>query len=115
MGLSNIYKSLFDGKRLKKLSADEKNAVIRIWLEVIEADGMTSSRELESLPEITPVQFASSRALTFNQAIEAAKVMNGDTRNMILRLSKEIALSDRDLAAAEQRVLDQIVKNIPDC
>ena len=115
MGLSNFYKSLFDGRTLKKLSGNEKDAVIRIWLEVIEADGMTSSQELSSLPDITPAQFASSRALSFNQALEAAKVMNGDTRNMILRLSKKIASSDGDLAAAEQRVLDEIVKNIPDC
>jgi len=115
MGLLNDIKSFIDGNKLKKLSGKEKDAVIRIWLEVIEADGMTSSQELSSLPDITPAQFASSRALSFNQALEAAKVMNGDTRNMILRLSKKIASSDGDLAAAEQRVLDEIVKNIPDC
>ena len=102
-------------RALAKLDPKQKQAVIRIWLEIIEADGSTSREETDALPKITHAQFNASRELSFDEAINVAKLMSGDARNMLLELCDTVCQSDGIVSQSEEKVLDTIKSSIPSC
>ena len=93
----------------------QKLAVIRIWLEIVEADSSTSREETHVLPKITPAEFNASRELSFDEAINLAKLMSGDARTMLLELSDEISQSDGIVTQSEEKVLGVIKSSIASC
>ena len=102
-------------KTLANLDREQKLAVIRIWLEIIEADSSTSREEIHVIPNITPAEFNASRELSFDKAINLAKLMSGDARTMLLELSEEISQSDGIVTQSEEKVLDVIKSSIARC
>ena len=117
-GLSALQIELKRGsqrKTLANLDRDQKLAVIRIWLEIIEADSSTSREEIHVIPNITPAEFNASRELSFDKAINLAKLMSGDARTMLLELSEEISQSDGIVTQSEEKVLDVIKSSIARC
>ena len=117
-GLSALQIELKRGsqrKTLANLGREQKLAVIRIWLEIIEADSSTSREEIHVIPNITPAEFNASRELSFDKAINLAKLMSGDARTMLLELSEEISQSDGIVTQSEEKVLDVIKSSIARC
>ncbi|MEC8401266.1 MAG: hypothetical protein VXZ16_01555 [Bacteroidota bacterium] len=117
-GLSALQIELKRGsqrKTLANLDREQKLAVIRIWLEIIEADSSTSREEIHVIPNITPAEFNASRELSFDKAINLAKLMSGDARTMLLELSEEISQSDGIVTQSEEKVLDVIKSSIARC
>lgn len=117
-GLSTIpsaRKRRSQRQTLANLDRKQKLAVIRIWLEIIEADGSTSRKEVDVLPNITPAEFNASRELSFDEAINLAKLMSGEARIMLLELCDEISQSDGIVAPSEEKVLGAIKSSIASC
>ena len=95
------------------LDAKDKNAVLRIWLEIIEADGVTSGDEISVIPSVKPAQFAAARELSFDAAIDQAKLLSSKERKMLLDISKDICGADGVVASQEEKVLRIINESIP--
>lgn len=110
-----FFKDIKYGRMLAKLENAQKLAVIRLWLEIIEADGSTSRDELAVLPDIKPAEFKACRELSFQEAIDKAKMLPGNVRHMLLDLSEKIGSSDGVVAPSEQKVIDAIKSEVADC
>ena len=110
-----FFKDIKYGRMLAKLENTQKLAVIRLWLEIIQADGSTSRDELAVLPDIKPAEFQACRELSFQEAIDKAKILPGEARNMLLDLSEKICSSDGAVAPSEQKVLDAIKSQVASC
>ena len=96
------------------MSAADQKIFIRIWLELIEADGITPKDEFDVLPfEVKPAQFKSARDVSFDDAIEHSKIMSGEQRQFLLEMCDVISKSDGDFATSEQKVLKRIENSIP--
>ena len=110
-----FFKDIKYGRMLAKLENTQKLAVIRLWLEIIEADGSTSRDELAVLPDIKPAEFKACRELSFQEALNKAKMLPGNARHMLLDLSEKIGSSDGVVAISEQKVIDAIKSEVADC
>ena len=98
----------------KDMSSSDQKIFIRIWLEIIEADGITPGAEFEVLPfEIKPAQFKSARDVSFDDAIDHSKNMSCEQREFLLEMCNVISKSDGDFATSEQKVLKRIENSIP--
>ena len=96
------------------MSAADQKIFIRIWLELIEADGITPEDEFDVLPfEVKPAQFKSARDVSFDDAIERSKIMSCEQRQFLLEMCDVISKSDGDFATSEQNVLKRIENSIP--
>lgn len=94
-------------------SADQK-IFIRIWSELIEADGMTLEDEFDVLPfEVKPAQFKSAQEVSFDDAIDHSKNMSCEQREFLLEMCDVVSKSDGDIATSEQKVLKRINNSIP--
>lgn len=106
-------KTFLHNQTFNSLDAKDKNAVIRIWLEVIEADGVTSGDEISAIPSVKPAQFAAARELSFDAAIDQAKLLSSKERKMLLDISEDICGADGAVASQEEKVLRIINESIP--
>lgn len=102
-------------KIFRNLESEHRKAAIRLWLEVIEADGMTSTSEVNYLPPISPAQFNNARKLSFADAIEIVKGLDEKTRKMVLDTTEGLIGADGDKDTKEMQVLDAVRQAIPHC
>ena len=93
----------------------QKLAFCRVVTEVIQADGVVISKELDELPEIPKAFMANSKKLTLEEAIETLRSMDEEYQEFIKEELTQIMDSDGYASLEERVVIKKILNdlNIP--
>ena len=99
-----------DDYLFNKIKEDhQKLAFCRIVTEVVQADGVVISKELDELPEIPKAFMANSKKLSFEKAIETLRSMDKEYKEFITEELKQIMESDGYASDEEEKVVQNII------
>lgn len=98
-----------DDYLFNNLKDNQKLAFCRIVTEVIKADEVVISKELDELPEIPKAFMANSKKLPLEEAIETLKSMDKEYQEFIREELKQIMESDGYASDEEKEVVDSII------
>lgn len=101
-----------DDYLFNNLKDNQKLAFCRIVNEVIQADGVVISKELDELPEIPKAFMANSKKLSIEEAIETLKSMDKEYQEFIREELKQIMESDGYASDEEKEVVDSIISRL---
>tara|TARA_X000000950_G_scaffold31564_1_gene34107 strand:+ start:2660 stop:3040 length:381 start_codon:yes stop_codon:yes gene_type:complete len=101
-----------DDYLFNNLKDNQKLAFCRIVTEVIQADGIVISKELDELPEIPKAFMANSKKLSFEEAIETLKSMDEEYQEFIREELKQIEESDGYASNEERKVVNSILNQL---
>ena len=95
-----------------KLEDKEKLAFCRVVIEVVKADGMVTSKELDELPEIPKAFMGNSKKLKLDEAIEELRTMDEKHKTFIAEELRQVMESDSYSAEVEKEVVDDIISRL---
>ena len=101
-----------DDYLFNKLKDEQKLAFCRIVNEVIKADEIVISKELDELPEIPKAFMANSKELSLEEAIKTLKSMDKEYQEFIGEELNQIKKSDGYASDKETEVVDDIISRL---
>tara|TARA_B110001452_G_scaffold25902_1_gene20358 strand:- start:518 stop:859 length:342 start_codon:yes stop_codon:yes gene_type:complete len=101
-----------DDYLFNKLKDHQKLAFCRVVTEVIQADNVVISKELDELPEIPKAFMANSKKLTIEEAIETLQSLNEDYKTFICEELIQVMESDSYSTNEENEVVDGIISRL---
>jgi|TARA_Y100000385_G_C12563420_1_gene413153 uncharacterized tellurite resistance protein B-like protein len=95
-----------------KLNDKEKLAFCRLVNEVVKADGIVISKELDELPEIPKAFLGNSKKLSLDEAIDTLKNLSDDHKTFIYEELNEVMESDEYSSDEEKKVVQNIISRL---